>query len=155
MTNFDFDKAVDAFKTKFGRTWTKHVTAKVYRNNYLNRKNDALVIEVIKGFIRSSQKLPTPSQFERALRRRERQSNKPQHSQACDICGNSGLVYLTLYTDLERYQYQLPGEEPPEWYKTLPARSKQPVSTKIVRCKCGRNRNTEFISYAEVVGRQS
>lgn len=154
MTNFTFEIAIETFKAKFGRTWKKHVIAKVYRDNYLNRKNDAIVIEVIKGLIKNAQKPPTPSQFVKALRQRERQLNRPQPSQACDICGNSGLIVVCLYTDLDNYQYGLQREEPPEWYKLLPAKSKQPVGTKVMRCKCGRNRNTGFESYAEVVGRK-
>lgn len=151
MNIYDFEKAIESLGDIFGKTWNKSLTDKVYKENYINNKNKEIVIDVINRLTLDAEKAPTPKKFIKALNLKERSLRNTAPRRACEICGGSGLLSMVIYTDLDRYQYQMPGEPTPEWYARLPSQGKQPVTTKAVRCKCGRNRNPGIKSYAEVV----
>jgi hypothetical protein len=154
MTNFEFEKLIESIGDVLGKTWRKSLITRVYKEYYLNRENSGMVTDVIDGFMLNAKRPPTPLQFKNALYAKKRSLRSSGAIQACDICGNTGLIIVKLYTDIYNYEYRLPGEEPPKWYNKLSSKSKQPISTKVMRCKCGLNRNQVFMEYDETMGKK-
>lgn len=151
MTNFDFEQAILALKDKYGRTWPQATINEMFKYCHLNRKDKDDVLEVLKGLVSSSKRLPTKRMFVRALYAKERELRRARFfTTPCKLCGNGGLVSVALYTDLDRYDYRLASDQPPGWYEELPENSKQPVTTEAMRCKCGRNQNPRIPSYVAI-----
>lgn len=150
MQKHDFDEAIETFKDKYGKTWKQSLVDTVYRDCYLNRENSAMVADVIKRLILGAKRPPTASQFKRALGARKRSLKWSGPRQDCETCKNVGIIIVCIYTDLVKRECLLYGEDQPEWYRKLPIKCKQPVTTAAVRCNCGRNRNPEIKTYAEI-----